>query len=39
MRTYLIIGLGIIVGWNVFLIQRDAQLFKSYNQLNQNHGQ
>jgi hypothetical protein len=36
MRTYLIIGLGIIVGWNVFLIQRDAQLFKSYNQY---HGQ
>jgi hypothetical protein len=36
MRTYLIIGLGIIVGWNVFLIQRDAQLFKSYNQ---SHGQ
>lgn len=30
---YLIIGgLGFIVGWNVFLIQRDRSLFESYNQ-------
>jgi hypothetical protein len=24
-------GLGFIVGWNVFLIQRDAKLFKAYD--------
>lgn len=30
---YLIIGsIGFVVGWNVFLIQRDQQLFESYNQ-------
>jgi hypothetical protein len=29
---YLIIGgIGFIVGWNVFLIQRDQSLFNSYN--------
>jgi hypothetical protein len=29
---YLIIGaIGFVVGWNVFLIQRDQQLFESYN--------
>ena len=29
---YLIIGgIGFIVGWNVFQIQRDQKLFNSYN--------
>ena len=29
---YLILGgIGFIVGWNVFLIQRDQQLFKAYD--------
>jgi len=29
---YLILGgVGFIVGWNVFLIQRDTNLFESYN--------
>jgi hypothetical protein len=33
---YLIIGaIGFVVGWNVFLIQRDQQLFESYNQPSQ----
>ncbi|QPX48122.1 hypothetical protein PQC13_gp157 [Synechococcus phage S-SRM01] len=33
---YLIIGaIGFVVGWNVFLIQRDHQLFESYNQPSQ----
>jgi len=27
-----IVAIGLIVGWNVFLIQRDHQLFESYNQ-------
>ena len=33
---YLFIGaIGFVVGWNVFLIQRDHQLFESYNQPSQ----
>ena len=29
---YLVIGgIGFIVGWNVFLIQRDQAMFNSYN--------
>jgi len=31
-----IVAIGLIVGWNVFLIQRDHQLFESYNQLSHN---
>jgi len=27
-----IVAIGLVVGWNVFLIQRDHQLFESYNQ-------
>jgi hypothetical protein len=27
-----LIGLGIIIGWNLFLIQRDSKLFEAYNQ-------
>ena len=28
---YLILGgIGFIIGWNVFLIQRDAKMFESY---------
>ena len=27
-----IVAIGLIVGWNAFLIQRDQQLFESYNQ-------
>jgi len=26
-----VLGLFAIVGWNVFLIQRDAKLFEAYN--------
>lgn len=30
---YLILGgMGFIIGWNVFLIQRDQELFKAYDQ-------
>jgi len=29
---YLILGgIGFMIGWNVFLIHRDAELFKAYN--------
>ena len=27
-----LIGIAAIVGWNIFLIQRDAKLFEAYNQ-------
>jgi len=27
-----LIGLAVILGWNVFLIQRDKNLFESYQQ-------
>lgn len=30
--TVAVVGLGIIIGWNLFLIQRDAKLFEAYNQ-------
>jgi len=32
MKLYLfaILGFGAILGWNVFLIQRDAKMFDSY---------
>jgi hypothetical protein len=26
-----LIGIAAIVGWNIFLIQRDAKLFEAYN--------
>lgn len=29
---FFIATIGYIVGWNVFLIQRDQQLFEFYNQ-------
>jgi hypothetical protein len=33
--SYLIIGgIGFIIGWNIFLIQRDSNLFESYNRPN-----
>jgi putative flippase GtrA len=29
---YLIVGgIGFIVGWNIFIIQRDNELFKAYD--------
>jgi hypothetical protein len=27
-----LIGCAVILGWNAFLIQRDAKLFEAYNQ-------
>ena len=27
-----VVGAFMMIGWNVFIIQRDAQLFNSYNQ-------
>jgi len=27
----IIFGAGVIIGWNAFLIQRDAELFKAYD--------
>ena len=27
-----LIGFAAIIGWNIFCIQRDAKLFKAYNQ-------
>ena len=32
---FFIATIGFIVGWNIFLIQRDHQLFESYNQPSQ----
>jgi hypothetical protein len=34
LRYLLIGGFGFIIGWNIFLIQRDARLFESYNRPN-----
>jgi hypothetical protein len=31
MKRYFILGIIFIVGYNAFLIQRDQQLFESYN--------
>ena len=31
MKKYIIIGLGVIVAWNAFIIHRDKQLFKAYD--------
>lgn len=31
MKKYAIIGLGIVILWNVLIIQRDKQLFKAYD--------
>ena len=28
----IVFGLGVIIGWNAFLIQRDQKLFDAYNQ-------
>jgi len=40
-RKYVIaglIGIATIIGWNVFLIQRDAKMFEAYyHQANQHH--
>jgi len=30
-KYFLIAAIGFVIGWNVFLIQRDRQLFESYN--------
>ena len=27
-----LLGLGVVIGYNVFLAQRDAKLFEAYNQ-------
>jgi hypothetical protein len=29
--SYIVVSLIAILGWNVFLIQRDSNLFKAYN--------
>jgi hypothetical protein len=34
--TTFVLGLFVIVGWNAFLIQRDAKLFEAYNQTTSN---
>jgi DhnA family fructose-bisphosphate aldolase class Ia len=32
MNRYLILGaIGFIIGWNIFLIQRDQKMFKAYD--------
>jgi hypothetical protein len=30
MKTFIVLGLGVIVGWNLFLIQRDNKMYESY---------
>jgi len=34
MRYLIIGGIGFIVGWNIFLIQRDQKMFDGYDQMN-----
>ena len=31
LRYIILTGIGIMVGWNAFLIHRDSELFKAYN--------
>ena len=31
LRYLVLSGIVIMIGWNVFLIQRDRELFKAYN--------
>jgi hypothetical protein len=30
--SFIVVAIGAIIGWNVFLIQRDQKLFDAYNQ-------
>jgi hypothetical protein len=30
--TTFVLALSVVIGWNAFLIQRDAKLFEAYNQ-------
>jgi hypothetical protein len=30
--SFIVVAIGAIIGWNVFLIQRDQKLFEAYNQ-------
>ncbi len=32
MKTFILLSIGFILGWNLFLIQRDEQMFKNYYQ-------
>jgi hypothetical protein len=32
MKRYFLLLFAVLIGYNVFLIQRDKQLFESYNQ-------
>jgi hypothetical protein len=32
MKLFILLGIGFIFGWNLFLIQRDEQMFKKYYQ-------
>lgn len=37
--TYFVLGaIGFMIGWNVFLIQRDARLIKAYDACAQSTG-
>jgi hypothetical protein len=30
MKTFIVLGVGVIVGWNLFLIQRDNKMYDAY---------
>ena len=32
MKTFILLSIGFIIGWNIFLIQRDEQMYKNYYQ-------
>ena len=32
--SYIVLGLFVIVGWNVLIIQRDKKMFEGYDRMN-----
>jgi hypothetical protein len=32
MKLFILFSIGAIIGWNIFLIQRDDQMYKNYYQ-------
>jgi hypothetical protein len=32
MKLFILFSIGAIIGWNIFLIQRDEQMYKNYYQ-------
>jgi hypothetical protein len=30
MKTFIILGIGVMIGWNIFLIQRDQKMYDAY---------